>query len=265
MNLEKLTADVCSLARETGSFLRQECKKFSASAIEVKGDNNFVSYVDKLAEKLIVDRLRILLPESGFITEEGTAQSNNERYRWVIDPLDGTTNFIHGLYPFCVSIALMDGEEVIIGVIYEVGLDECFYAWSGSKAFCNGHEIHVSETSAVQDSLIATGFPYTDFDRLEPYLNSFEYLLKNTHGARRLGSAAVDLAYVANGRFEAFYEYSLHPWDVAAGALIVQQAGGKVSNFAGSGDYIFGKDFVATNAKIYDEFMKFVNLYFSML
>ena len=263
MNLEKLTSDVCSLARETGRFLRQECKKFSASAVEVKGTNNFVSYVDKLAEQQIVDGLRVLLPESGFITEEGTAQSNNERYRWVIDPLDGTTNFIHGLYPFCVSIALMDGKVVVIGVIYEVGLDECFYAWSGSKAYCNGHEIHVSETSTVENSLIATGFPYTDFDRFEPYINSLKYLLKNTHGARRLGSAAVDLAYVACGRFEVFYEYSLHPWDVAAGALIVQQAGGKVSDFAGSDNYIFGKDIVATNETIYDEFIQFLKLYFN--
>ena len=262
MNLEKLTADVCTIARETGSFLRSECEKFSTSAVEVKGVNNFVSYVDKLAEEQIVDGLQRLLPEAGFITEEGTAQSNNERYRWVIDPLDGTTNFIHGLYPFCVSIALMDSEQVIIGVIYEVGLDECFYAWSGSKAYCNGHEIKVSEVATVKDSLIATGFPYADFGRFEQYISSLKHLLKNTHGARRLGSAAVDLAYVACGRCEAFYEYSLHPWDVAAGALIVQQAGGRVSSFTGDDNYIFGSDIVATNEKIYDEFMKFVNLYF---
>ena len=262
MNLEKLTADVCALARETGNFLRQERKKFSASAIEVKGDNNFVSYVDKQAEEQIVARLKVLLPGSGFITEEGTAQSNNERYRWVIDPLDGTTNFIHGLYPFCVSIALMDGEEVVIGVVYEVGLDECFYAWSGSKAYCNGHEIHVSETPTVKDSLIITGFPYTDFNRFTQYINSLEYLLRNSHGARRLGSAAVDLSYVACGRCEAFYEYSLHPWDVAAGALIVQRAGGKISDFSGGDNYIFGTDVIATNAKTYDEFIKFVGSYF---
>ncbi|MDR1225658.1 MAG: inositol monophosphatase [Prevotellaceae bacterium] len=262
IGLEKFTINVCTLARKTGNFLREERKQFSMNAVEVKGTNNFVSYVDKQAEKQIVDGLKNLLPEAGFIAEEGTAQSNDERYRWVIDPLDGTTNFIHGLYPFAVSIALMDGEQAIIGVIYEVGLDECFYAWSGSKAYCNGSEITVSEAPAVKDSLIATGFPYTDFGKFEKYINSLQYLLKNSHGARRLGSAATDLAYVACGRCDSFYEYSLSPWDVAAGALIVQQAGGKVSDFAGGSSYIFGKEIVATNAKTYDEFMKIVKTYF---
>lgn len=258
MNLENLTLDVCAVAREAGAFLRSERKNFSTDRVEVKGLHNFVSDVDKNAEKRIVAALRGLLPEAGFIAEEGTAESRNERYRWVIDPLDGTTNFIHGLPPYAVSIALMDMDEVVIGVVYEAVCDECFYAWKGSKAYLNGKEIHVSEAKTVSDSLIATGFPYYDFHKMQGYMSSLTHFMQHSHGARRLGSAATDMAYVACGRFEAFYEYSLQPWDVAAGALIVQQAGGKVSDFSGKNDYIFGKEMVCTNAHVYDEFMNVV-------
>ncbi|MDR0418841.1 MAG: inositol monophosphatase [Prevotellaceae bacterium] len=262
MNLEKLCTKVCKVAKETGDFLRKERANFSTSSVEVKGLNNFVSYVDKVAEKQIVEKLRELLPEAGFIAEEGTAESNNEKYRWVIDPLDGTTNFIHGLYPFAVSIALMEDKRVVIGVVYEVGLDECFYAWKDSKAYCNSKEIRVSDVKSLKDSLVATGFPYTNFDKLQRYFNSMEFILRNSHGARRLGSAATDLAYVACGRCEAFYEYALSPWDVAAGALIVERAGGKVSDFSGGKNYIFGRELVASNANIFKEFQEFSARYF---
>ncbi|MDR2938516.1 MAG: inositol monophosphatase [Prevotellaceae bacterium] len=258
MNLEQLTAEVCAVARQTGAFLRSERENFSTDRIEVKGLHNFVSDVDKNAEKRIVAALRKLLPEAGFIAEEGTAESNNERFRWVIDPLDGTTNFIHGLPPYAVSIALMDENEVVIGVVYEAVGNECFYAWKGSKAYMNGKEIHVSDAKTISDSLIGTGFPYYDFHKMQAYMGSLTHFMQNSHGARRLGSAATDMAYVACGRFEAFYEYSLQPWDVAAGALIVQQAGGKVSDFSGGKNYIFGKEMVCTNANIYDEFLNVV-------
>jgi myo-inositol-1(or 4)-monophosphatase len=155
----------------------------------------------------------------------------------------------------------MDGDEIILGVVYEVNLKECFYAWKDSNAFLNGRIIKVSDTSTVKDSLIATGFPYYDFNKLRAYLNSLEYFLQHSHGARRLGSAAVDLAYVACGRFEAFYEYSLKPWDVAAGALIVGQAGGKISDFSGKKNYIFGEELIASNSFIFDEFLAIVNKY----
>lgn len=262
MNLEKLCTEVCKVAKETGDFLRNERANFSTSSVEVKGLNNFVSYVDKEAEKQIVEKLRKLLPEAGFIAEEGTAENNNEKYRWVIDPLDGTTNFIHGLYPFAASIALMENEEVVIGVVYEVGLDECFYAWKDSKAYCNSKEIQVSDVKSLKDSLVATGFPYTNFDKLQRYFNSMEFILRNSHGARRLGSAATDLAYVACGRCEAFYEYALSPWDVAAGVLIVERAGGKVSDFSSGKNYIFGRELVASNANTFKEFQEFAARYF---
>ncbi|MDR0413831.1 MAG: inositol monophosphatase [Prevotellaceae bacterium] len=261
-NLEKLTSDVCAIARSTGAFLCSERKDFSPSRVEVKGLNNYVSDVDRNAERQIVTALRRLLPEAGFIAEEGTATCSNERYRWVVDPLDGTTNFIHGLAPYAVSIALMDGKEVILGVVYEAVAGECFYAWKGSKAFLNGREISVSKVTTVENSLIATGFPYYNFQKIQRYMKSLTYFMQRSQGMRRLGSAATDLAYVACGRVEAFYEYSLQPWDVAAGSLIVAQAGGRVSDFSGGDNYIFGQELVSTNANIHEEFLGIVESYF---
>lgn len=258
MNYESITSSVCEIARKTGAFIRNERNAFSADKIEVKGLHNFVSYVDKGAEELIVNELKKLLPQAGFIAEEGTASDNGETLKWIIDPLDGTTNFIHGLPPYAVSIALMENQQVVSGVVYEVTLDECFYTWKGGAAFCNGKIIKVSETQRVKDSLIATGFPYYDYDRLKSYLSTMEFFMKESHGMRRIGSAATDLAYVACGRFEAFYEYSLSPWDVAAGAFLVQQAGGTVTDFTGGDNYIFGREMVATNKNVYAEFSEIV-------
>jgi len=220
--------------------------------------HNYVTYVDKTAEQMIVDGLLKLLPESGFIAEEGTSDKKGETYNWIIDPLDGTTNYIHGLPPHAISIALMENDKAVIGIVYEICLDECFYTWRGAKAYLNGKEIKVSTAKTVKDSLVATGFPYFDYSKLEPFIKSLAYFMKNSHGMRRIGSAATDLAYVACGRFDAFYEYSLSPWDVAAGAFLVEQAGGKVSDFGGGNDYIFGKEIVATNSNIFNEFLNVV-------
>jgi len=255
MNLEKICFETVELAKKTGTFIMSQVNNIPTDEVKVKGLHNFVTYVDTTSEKQLIEGLSQILPGSGFIAEEGTSTFKSDRYNWIIDPLDGTTNFIHGLAPFAISIALMDGNETIAGVIYEMNLNECFYAWKGSKAYLNGKEINVSSASFIKDSLIATGFPYYDYDRLTPFMNSLAYFMKNSHGMRRLGSAATDLAYVACGRFEAFYEYSLSPWDVAAGAFIVQQAGGKVSDFKGNNDYIFGKEIIATNSGIYNEFL----------
>src|ERR1035437_6668644 len=167
MNLENLCFDVQGIAKIAGVFIAEEREKFSIQDVEVKGKANFVSYVDKQAEKLIVDELQKLLPGSGFIAEEGTGINNGEKYKWIIDPLDGTTNFIHGLPPFAVSIALMEEDEIVLGVVYEIIQDECFYAWKDSKAYMNGTEIHVSTASHTKDALIATGFPYYQFERID--------------------------------------------------------------------------------------------------
>lgn len=262
VNLQTLCQDVCLLSRQVGGFIRNERKQFSFERVETKGKNDFVSYVDKESEKRIVNGLTELLPGSGFIAEEGTSTVKGEVYNWIIDPLDGTTNFIHGIPCFAISIALMRNEKLVMGVIYEINLDECFYAWEGSKAYMNGSEISVSKASTLSGSLIATGFPYYDYSRMDQYMEVFRHFMKNTHGLRRLGSAATDLAYVACGRFEGFYEYSLQPWDVAAGAFLVQQAGGKVTDFSGENNFIFGKEIVAANNGCFDEFLDTIKLYF---
>src|SRR6185436_8238878 len=221
------------------------------------------SYVDKSAEKILVDGLQKILPGSGFITEENTISIRGKEFQWIIDPLDGTTNFVHGVPCYCISVALMQNEELVTGIIYEINQDECFYAWKDSPAFLNDKEIKVSAVDKLENSLLATGFPYTNFERMKPYMEVFDFCMHETHGLRRLGSAAVDLAYVAAGRFEGFYEYGLNSWDVAAGACIVQQAGGKVSDFSGGKKFIFGKEIIATNKNVFNEFLEVVKSKFN--
>ncbi|MBN2638625.1 MAG: inositol monophosphatase [Bacteroidales bacterium] len=262
MNLENITQQVIQLAQDARQFLLQEVNKVKEGDVEYKGRHNLVTYVDKKTEEILVEGLRKIIPEAGFIAEENDQLKRGEQYNWIVDPLDGTTNFIHKIPMFCISIALADGDEIVSGVVYELNLNECFYAWKDGPAFLNGKEIQVSEMDVMDQSLIATGFPYYDYSMLDPYLDLFKDLLKNSRGIRRLGSAALDLAYVACGRFELFYEYGLSPWDVAAGALIVKQAGGKITAFHGEENYIFGKEIVASNTKIHEEFMETLNRYF---
>ncbi|MDR4988593.1 MAG: inositol monophosphatase family protein [Bacteroidales bacterium] len=249
----KLCLLVCDVARDAGQFIREELPLLSRSDVQSKGLHSYVTYVDTNAEKRIVKALQELLPEAGFIVEEESIQKKGGAYQWVVDPLDGTTNFIHGLPCFSVSIALMRGQEVVLGVVYEVMRNECFYAWKGGGAYLNDDVIRVSEVTKLSGSLLATGFPYHDYSLLDKYMELFTWCLRNSHGVRRIGSAAVDLAYVACGRFEGFFEYGLNAWDVAAGSLIVGEAGGKVTDFKGSDRFVFGKEILATNAGIYTE------------
>ncbi len=262
MNLETLCNDVVTLAKETGFFFLDEVNKVKTTDIEEKGLHDFVSYVDKTAEARIVKELNRLLPEAGFVAEEGTSTRKGERYNWVVDPLDGTTNFLHHIPLFSVSIALMDGDEVILGVVHEPNLNECFYALKGGPAYLNGNIIKVSAQREMKNSLLATGFPYYEYGKLQGYMELFMYFARNTSGLRRLGSAAVDLAYTACGRFEGFYEYGLHAWDVAAGAFIVQQAGGTVTDFSGKNDYIFGGEMLASNNLLHHDLLDAVKSHF---
>lgn len=258
MELQQICDSVKLVAKQAGQFILNERKTFHPESIEYKGKNDLVSYVDKTAEKLIIEGLLGLIEGAGFIAEENTVSNRGEVYNWIIDPLDGTTNFIHGVPAFCVSIGLVRNNELILGVIYEPNFDEMFYAWEGSKAYLNNQVIEVSAVNELSQSLIATGFPYHNYDRMSEYMQVFDYCMRNTHGLRRWGSAAIDLAYVACGRFEAFYEYGLNPWDVAAGAFIVQQAGGKVSDFSGQNNFLFGKEIIATNDGIFETFKQVV-------
>lgn len=261
MNLEEITRGVCAITKEVGAFIKSEKGKLKSGSVEVKGLNDFVTHVDKTSEKRIIEGLSKLIPESGFIAEENTSDKKGAHYNWIIDPLDGTTNFIHSVPCFCISIALMRDDKLVAGVVHELNLDECFYAWENSPAYMNGTQISVSGISKLKDSLLATGFPYYDYSRLDDYMELFKHFMKSTHGVRRLGSAAADLAYVACGRFEGFYEYCLKPWDVAAGAFIVQQAGGKVSDFKGGNNFLFGQEIVCGNTQMFDELLDAVKLY----
>lgn len=261
MHLENICTHTRELCLKVGEFIRQQQDKISSDVVENKGLHDFVTFVDKNAEKQLVAQLSEILPEAGFIAEEGTETRKGERFNWIIDPLDGTTNYIHGLSPYAISIALMDRDKVVMGVVYEIGLKECFYSWEGAPAYLNGKTIRVSEASNVKDSLIATGFPYYDYDQLKSFMGSLEYFIINSHGVRRPGSAATDLAYVACGRFDAFYEYSLHAWDVAAGAFLVQQAGGNVCDFSGGNNFLFGAEIIASNRNVHNEFASTVKEY----
>ncbi|MFT7020827.1 MAG: myo-inositol-1(or 4)-monophosphatase [Cyclobacteriaceae bacterium] len=247
--------------KDVGAFIRRERQSFDQARVEKKGQNDLVSYVDRTAEEMLVEHLRPLIVPCSFITEEATVQPGDNDHTWVIDPLDGTTNFIHGLPVFAISVALMYKKETVIGIVYEINRDELFVASKGDGAFLNGQRIFVSSCSALKDSLICTGFPVKDFDSLDQYLRIIRSLVRSTHGLRRLGSAATDLAYVACGRYDAFFEYGLSAWDVAAGMLLVQEAGGAVTDFVGEEASPFGKQIIATTPGIEAELLDGFNSY----
>ncbi|SHK19164.1 inositol monophosphatase family protein [Hymenobacter psychrotolerans] len=262
MDFNHISLQLAAVARRAGQFIRQESATFSRSHIESKGVHDLVSYVDKETEKLLVDGLREVLPEAGFITEEGTEGAHRaEEFNWIIDPLDGTTNFVHGLPVYSVSVGLIRGQELVAGVVYEVVRDECFRAAKGAGAFCNELPIRVSDVPDLNNALIATGFPYTDFGLMNDYLQVLGSFMRKSHGVRRLGSAAVDLAYVAAGRFEGFFEFNLNSYDVAAGLLLVTEAGGRTTEFLQDGDPLFGRQVVASNGHVHQEMQDTIREY----
>lgn len=262
-NFEYKCYDVIALVKETGAIITRALNEKQKLEISEKGVHDFVTQVDKQAEERLINGLSRILPGSGFLAEENTGNIPDREFMWIVDPLDGTTNFIHSVPLYSISVALMLQNQPVIGVVYEINLDECFYSWQNGCAYLNKNKIQVSSISNLSRSLFGTGFPYYNYDRLESYMGLFMQMLKTTSGLRRLGSAAVDLAWVACGRLEGFFEYGLHPWDVAAGAFIVQQAGGVVCDFKGENDYLYGKEIVASNKVIHEEFMNHVKIYFS--
>lgn len=254
MEYREICFSAIEIVKEAAAYVRERHERRDGLAIEEKGRQNFVTEVDKEAEKILVAGLSKLLPEAGFIAEEGTSNKRGDRYNWVVDPVDGTTNFIHGVFPFAISVGLTEDGVVVAGIIYEFGLDELFYAWKDGGAWLNGAAIRVSQVPVIGESLIATGFPYTNFKFLEQFMQSMDHFMKNSHGLRRLGSAATDIAYVACGRYDGFYEYGLHPWDIAAGMLLVREAGGAISDFAGDPDPLFAEHIICSNSKVFKEF-----------
>ena len=249
-----ITERVIELSKEVASYIEKESLDFSLDTVETKSKNDFVSYVDQEAERQLVRVLKEIMPEAGFVTEEGTAVEHGEDYLWIIDPLDGTTNFIHASTPYAISIALTYKQKPVVGVIYEITRNEIFYAWKGSKAYLNGKEIQVSRTDKLSEALIVCGRPHHYMDRYPELLNSVDYFMKNTHGLRLSGSAASDLAYVACGRYDGRFEFNLKPWDIAAGVLIIRQAGGYTSDFKGENNYFQNGSVLSSNEGIFEEF-----------
>ena len=270
MDLERCTLAVCEIARRAGEYIREERRKFSLESVERKHAHDYVSYVDKGSERLIVSALRELLPEAGFITEEGTAEDSHRFHRlsqkdgltqkmcWVVDPLDGTTNFIHQYAPYAVSIALMEGKEVLIGVVYEICADECFYAWKGGGAYLMHNKLHVS-SQKIQDALLCLQLPYNS-DAYKPTIKRLiDAFYGNVGSIRMCGSAAMALCYVAAGRLDGYAEQYIGQWDYMAGSLIVMEAGGVVTDYAGSDDFTQGNSVVATNGVIQGNLLEIIN------
>ena len=255
LDLNNILKQVCNTANEIGSYLKNEQSKLKTSAIEMKGTRDYVSYVDKEAEKQLVSALKEFIPNAGFLTEEDTVEQEEKEYTWIIDPLDGTSNYVHGLAPYNVSIALMHKKEVILGVVYDPLVNEMFSAIIGEKAHLNNELINVSTKDEIKNGFIGFGIPY--------YVNyETESILKNVWkyfgeaSFRLKGSAAIELCYVACGRYDAYLHSGLSPWDVAAGAFILQQAGGKITDYNSGTNYIYGKEIVATNSSIHPTIMK---------
>lgn len=252
MNHDNLLAAAVQAARTAGLLLREGFGTVMERRSK-EGLHNIVTEYDIRCEQLIVDHLRSVFPDSGFTAEEGGASRADADLHWVIDPLDGTVNFAHGIPVFCVSIAAVLHGELVCGAIYNPSLDELFTATRGQGAWLNGRRLHVTATEFVRESILVTGFPYNVNENPDHCIDQFVSMIRQGIPIRRLGSAALDLAYVAAGRFDGYWEVSLHPWDMAAGVLMVQEAGGTVTHYDNR-PFVLGKDsIVATNGIIHDE------------
>lgn len=255
LDLNRILEQVCETATSIGSYLKNEQTNLKQSAIEMKGSRDYVSYVDKEAEKQLVSALQGFIPNAGFITEEDTIEYVEKEYTWIIDPLDGTSNYVHGIAPYNVSIALMHDKEIILGVVYDPVAGEMFTAIKGEKARLNDQVITVSDIDSMLNSFIGFGIPYNVTTETRNILNNTFKHFGNA-SFRLNGSAALEICYVACGRYDAYFHSDLSPWDVAAGAFILQQAGGKITDFNNGSNYIFGKELVATNSKMHNPIMK---------
>ena len=245
-------------AREAGELIASRAGAIDASAIREKGLNDLVTDVDEAAQRLIIRTLRETFPEYAFLAEEGdefALDGHYEGHRWIIDPIDGTTNFMHGVPPYAVSIGLQHEEEMVLGVVLDVSRDELFTAVRGNGLFLNGERRHVSRTPELGRSLITTGFPYRAVGHIDVYLRVLSEFMRKSQGVRRPGSAAVDLAYVAAGRFDGFFETGLKPWDVAAGLVLVEEGGGRVTDYRDEPNPLFVEQMIASNGLIHGEML----------
>jgi myo-inositol-1(or 4)-monophosphatase len=239
-------------AKEAGKFLKYSVGRVKHIEVKQGEERNLVSEIDKASEEKIIGIIKRKYPSHAILAEESGAKDSSSDYKWVIDPLDGTTNFLHGLPMFCVTIGLEYKGDIIAGVVYDPNLDELFTAEKGAGAFLNGKRMKVTTASKLIDSLLVTGFPYDITQNPDNAIGHFVNFVVEGQGIRRLGSAALDLSYVAAGRFDGFWEVNLNPWDMAAGMLFVREAGGRVTDFVGSESTIYKKQVLATNGVIHD-------------
>jgi myo-inositol-1(or 4)-monophosphatase len=242
-------------ARAAGAIINRASMDLDILKINTKSPNDFVTEVDQAAEKIIIETLLQAYPDHGILAEESGREhgAKHSEYVWIIDPLDGTTNFIHGLPMYCVSIALAHRGVVQQAVVYDPTRNDLFYATKGRGAFMNDRRLRVSKRTRMSDALIGTGFPFRRGDNFKRYMKMFEAVMVECAGLRRPGAAALDLCYVAAGYYDAFFETGLQPWDVAAGSLIITEAGGLVGNFTGESDYLHQREVVAGSPKIYGQ------------
>ncbi len=242
-------------ALEAGKYLKSNVGKIKT--IERKGgqETNLVTEIDKNSEQIIIGKIKKKYPDHDFLGEESGSADVTSEYKWIIDPLDGTVNYTHGLPVFCVSIGLEHKGEIILGVVYDPNLDELFTAEKGKGTRLNKKKIQVSRTTRMIESLIVTGFPYDIRNNPDPIVAHFRNFLTEAQAVRRLGSAALDLCYVSAGRFDGFWEGMLNPWDMAAGVLMVTEAGGKWTDFRGLPATVYSKQMLATNGFIHDQML----------
>jgi myo-inositol-1(or 4)-monophosphatase len=244
-------------ARRAGSIINRAALEGTALEVRAKRANDFVTQVDKAAEAAIIEVIRRAYPEHAILAEEsGQTPSAHAEHRWVIDPLDGTTNFIHGFPQYCVSIAVQHRGATAHAVVYDPARNELFTASRGRGAFLDDRRIRVSKCGQLKDALVGTGFPFREFTRIEAYLVQLRTLMSASAGVRRAGAAALDLAYVASGRLDGFWEMGLSAWDMAAGALLVQEAGGLVGDFAGEPGYLETGDIAAATPKVFPRLLE---------
>ena len=237
-------------ARRAASVIQRASNNLDVIRVERKEHNSFVTEVDRAAEAAIVDTLLEAYPKHAILAEEGGARGDNE-YTWIIDPLDGTTNYLHGFPQYCVSIALEHRGQITQAVIYDPNRNDLFTGSRGAGAFLNDRRIRVSKTRELSDALVCTGFPYSNFSKLDTYMGMFKDVVQKTAGVRRPGAAALDLAYVACGRFDGFWELGLSPWDIAAGSLIILEAGGLITDLDGETGYLESGNVVAGTPKVF--------------
>ncbi|GLR13121.1 inositol monophosphatase [Chitinimonas prasina] len=242
-------------ARRAASVVQRASNNLDVLRVERKEHNSFVTEVDRAAEKAIVETLLEAYPKHAILAEESGAHGENE-YTWIIDPLDGTTNFLHGVPQYCISIALEHRGQISQAVIYDPNRNDLFTATRGAGAFLNDRRIRVSKTREMADSLICTGFPYSDFSKLDAYMQQFRDVVQKSAGVRRPGAAALDLAYIACGRYDAFWELGLSPWDIAAGSLLVLEAGGLITDLSGEAGFMESGNVVAGTPKVFAQLLQ---------